>query len=266
MPSSSSSRARKGGAGREWRHVRSSWSGTSSPPRFRIVTNNRIDPLVSLSGGRKVAGRRAFLARRMEDCPMREQRHFGVAFGIGGKAGIGAVCAVTAMCTVILAGDRRHRASPTISREAFEGKARLREVVGAEEAEPDRRRRTWAGVQRSVVRGVPQPRRHGRGRSARARCRDVDAGRRIGPIARGSHCLSGRAGRPASWVPQPWQRRAAPPRDPAGNAKPAGEDRLDHGRSNARRNQGVAEGKPEHAGALRRRPHRCDSRSRAARS
>ena len=54
---------------------------------------------------------------------MREQRHSGVAFGIGGKATIGAVCAVTAMCTVILAGDRRHRANPTISREAFEGKA-----------------------------------------------------------------------------------------------------------------------------------------------
>jgi len=54
---------------------------------------------------------------------MRSKRVSGETFGIRGKAWLGACCVLMAMCSVILAGDRRHRSSASIPRDVYEGKA-----------------------------------------------------------------------------------------------------------------------------------------------
>jgi CxxC motif-containing protein (DUF1111 family) len=53
---------------------------------------------------------------------MRSKRVSGDAFGIRGKAWLGACCVLTAMCSVILAADRRHRSNTLVPRDFFEGK------------------------------------------------------------------------------------------------------------------------------------------------
>jgi CxxC motif-containing protein (DUF1111 family) len=53
---------------------------------------------------------------------MRSKRVSGDRFGIRGKAWLGASCVLMAMCSVILAGDRRHRSNTLIPRDFYEGK------------------------------------------------------------------------------------------------------------------------------------------------
>ncbi len=54
---------------------------------------------------------------------MRHKRASNDVFGIRGRVLIAACCLLAAMCSAILAGDRRHRSNTLIAREIFEGKA-----------------------------------------------------------------------------------------------------------------------------------------------
>jgi CxxC motif-containing protein (DUF1111 family) len=60
---------------------------------------------------------------KSEDFHMPSRRVSGAAFGLGVQARIGAVFIVAAISSALHAGDRRHRSSPSVSREFLEGKA-----------------------------------------------------------------------------------------------------------------------------------------------
>ena len=53
---------------------------------------------------------------------MRSKPVSSATFGIRGKAWLGACCVLTAMCSVILAADRRPRSNTLVPRDFFEGK------------------------------------------------------------------------------------------------------------------------------------------------
>ena len=226
-----------------------------------------LDPGAQPKGERKtVRERRASLARQTEDCHMRSKRISGDTFGIRGKAWLGACCVLTAMCSVTLAADRRHRSNTLVPRDFFEGKELFEKSWEPGKPSPTGGDGLGPLYNETSCVGCHHLGGTGGGGDERAQCSDADGRRRFGPIADGSHALSGRDGGPASRVPEPCQHRAPPARDHPRDRGAAEKDRVLLGGADSRGDQGAEEGEPEHPGPLRRRAHRCDPRQSLARS
>ncbi len=145
----------------------------------------------------------------------------GDTFGIRGKAWLGACCVLTAMCSVVLAADRRPRSNTLVPRDFFEGKELFEKSWEPGKPSPTGGDGLGPLYNETSCVGCHHQGGTGGGGDERSQRFDADGRRRFGRITEGSQTVSGRDGRPAPRVPEPCQHRAPPARDHRGDSEAA---------------------------------------------